>query len=281
MLLSIHIAAGELEIGPERSLTLTNRNTGLSPLVLARIAGFLYLIVIVGGAFAELIVRQRLIVTQDAAATAQKILANEQLFRWGFVAELVPLLCNMLLAVIFYELFAIVNRRIATLVVYCSLVGSAIEGADLVNHMAPLILLKRGEKLGIDMSLLQAQAYMTLNLQSIGFAVALVFFGIACLALGYLIYQSRFLPRFIGAFLAVEGFCYLINSFVLFLAPAYAARVFQALMVAALAEIVLCLWLLIRGVNASKWDERAASEASHGDEALSPVLRRGNVVANS
>lgn len=231
-------------------------DAGFSPQRYARLAGLLYLVIIIGGAFAELFVRQRLVVTNDAAATAANILANEQLFRWGLVAQLVPLLCNMVLAVIFYELLAVVNRRVAMSVVFFSLVGSAIEGADLVNHLAPLILLKRGPALGLDAQLMQAQAYMTLNLQSIGFAVALTFFGCTCIARGVLIYRSRFLPRFIGAFLAIEGVCYLINSFGLFLAPAYAARVLAVLMVAGLAEVVLCLWLLLRGVNVAKWYER-------------------------
>src|SRR5687768_13962450 len=163
---------------------MMTRTVDFSPLLYARIAGFLYLIIIVGGAFAELVVRGRLIVANDAAATANNILANEQLFRWGFAAQLVPLLCNMILAIIFFELLSVVNRRIAAFVVLCSVVGSAIEGADLVNHLAPLILLKRGPGFGLDMQFLQAQAYMTLNLQSIGFAVALTFFGLTCIARG-------------------------------------------------------------------------------------------------
>jgi Domain of unknown function (DUF4386) len=238
----------------------TTPDADFSPQLFARTAGFLYLIIIVGGAFAELAVRQKLVVANDAAATAANILANEQLFRWGFAAQLVPLLCNMAMAVILYELLSVVSRRIAGFVALCSIVGSAIEGADLVNHLAPLILLKRGQAFGIDPQLLHAQAYITLNLQSIGFAVALTFFGLSCVARGYLIYRSGFLPRAIGVFLAIEGVCYLINSFGLFLAPQFAARLFGILMVSALGEILLCLWLLIRGVNVAKWRERAGLE---------------------
>jgi hypothetical protein len=253
---------------------MTTRDAEFSPQLYARIAGFLYLIVIVGGAFAELFVRQRLMIANDAAATASNILAHEQLFRWGFVAQLVPLLCNMFLAVIFYELFAVVNRRVASLVVFATLVGSAVEGADLLNHLAPLILLKRGHDFGVDPQLLQAQAYITLNLQSIGFAVALTFFGITCLALGYLIYRSGFLPRIIGLLLAIEGACYLTNSFGLFLAPAFAARFFGFLLVSGIAEVVLCLWLLLRGLNVAKWQKRARAVFSGSRWRFSP--RPGN-----
>ena len=229
----------------------------ISPQRYARLAGFLYLVIIVGGAFAELGVRQRLVVANDAAATAANILANEQLYRWGFVAQLVPLLCNMFMAVLLYELFKVVNGRIALAVAFCSLAGSAVEAAGLLEHYQPLILLKRGPILGLDQAFLNAQAYMTLSLQSIGFSVALTFFGCVCIARGYLIYRSRLLPRVIGLFLALEGVCYLINSFVNFLAPGFAARVFAVLLVFGLAEVVLCLWLLVRGVNVSRWEEFA------------------------
>jgi hypothetical protein len=235
-----------------------------SPQLYARLAGFLYLIVIAGGAFAEIFVRQRLIVANDAAATASNILAHEQLFRWGFAAQLLPLLCNMALAVLFYELCAIVNRHIASLVVFCSLVGSAIEGADLLNHFAPLILLKRGIALGVDPHLLQAQAFMSLTLQSVGFNVALTFFGCTCIARGYLIFRSGFLPRILGLFLAIEGVCYLANSFASFVAPGLAPRLFAILMVSGLAEVLLCLWLLIRGVNAARWWEKAGMATTGG-----------------
>jgi len=241
------------------SREMTARADEFSPQVYARIAGFLYLIVIVGGAFAELFVRQRLVVANDAAATANNILAHEQLFRLGFAAELIPLLCNVPLAVIFYELFKVVSRRVSLLVVFFSLVGTAIEGADLLNHFAPLILLKRGHDLGVDQQLLQAQAYMALNLQSIGFAIALTFFGCFCLSLGYLIFRSGFLPRVLGVLLAIEGVCYLTNSFADFLAPGIAARVFAFLLVSGLAEVALCLWLLLRGLNVAKWQEKASA----------------------
>ena len=232
-----------------------------SPMRYARAAGVLYLIVIVGGIYAELVVRGGLIVA-DPALTARNILGNELTFRLGFVAQLVPLLCNMLLAVIFYELLKVVNRRVAMLVVLFSLVGSAVEAATLLTHYAPLVILKKGTELGLDPRMLQAHAYMALQLQSIGFAIALTFFGGTCLARGYLIYKSGFWPRFIGIFLALEGVAYLVNSFANFLAPGKAREFFAALLVMGLAEIVLCLWLLIRGVNAAAWRARAQVGAS-------------------
>jgi len=234
---------------------MNNIDRTFSPQRFARLAGLLYFVIIIGGIFAELFVRQGLIVPHDAAATAANIIANEQMYRWGFVAQLVPLLCNMFLAVLMFELFSVVSRRVAWSVVFCSLVGSAVEAADLLNHFQPLILLERGLVLGVDRELLEAQAYMALSLQSVGFAVALTFFGCVCIARGWLIYHSGFMPRFIGVFLAIEGVCYLVNSFGNFLAPALAGRLFSVLLITGLAEVVLCLWLLVRGVNVAKWND--------------------------
>ena len=229
-----------------------------SPRAYARRAGALYLLVIVGGIFAELFVRQRLVVANDPAMTASNILANEQMFRWGFAADLFAGLCVVPLILLLYELLKVVNRRAALLAVFFSLVGCAVQSAALLGHFAPLILLKRGQALGVNMELLQAQTYMALQLQGIGYAVALAFFGGTMLVRGYLILKSTFLPRILGLFLAIEGVCYFANSFADFLAPGIASRVFAVLMVSGLAEVLLCLWLLLRGVNVAKWHEQQA-----------------------
>ena len=97
---------------------MINHAVETSPHIKARIAGALYLIVIVAGIFAEIFVRGRLLVAGDAAATAHNIMAHELLYRLGFAAELIALVCNIPLAVIFYDLFKVVNRRLALLVVF-------------------------------------------------------------------------------------------------------------------------------------------------------------------
>jgi len=233
------------------------RIAAASPRTYARIAGVLYLIVIVAGIFAEIVVRGRLVVSDDAATTAHNILAHEQLFRWGFAAELIAGLCVVPLIMLLYEIFKVVNTRVALLAVFFSLIGGSIEGAALLGHFAPLILLKQGRDLGVSPDLLQALAYMALRLQGIGYAVALAFFGGTMLARGYLIVRSSFFPRVIGVLLAIEGVCYLVNSFVDFVAPGIAATVLAFLMVAGLAEVILCLWLLVMGINEQRWKEQA------------------------
>lgn len=235
---------------------MMKRISEASPRLKARIAGGLYLIIIVGGIFAEVFVRGRLVVHGDAAATAHNIVTHELLYRLGFAAELFYCSCNVPLTLIFYDLFKVVNRSVTLLVVFFSLVGTAIESVSLLCHFAPLILLGGGHYLtALTAEQLQAWAYVSLQLFEYGFAIALVFFGFNCLALGYLVFRSTFLPRIIGVLLAIEGLLYLINSFTNFLAPGIAARVFPYLAASAVAEISLCLWLLVMGVNDQRWKE--------------------------
>src|SRR4051794_3450732 len=110
---------------------------GWSPKRKARVAGLLYLIVIVGGMFAELGVRGRLVVTGDAAATAQNIVAHDLLYRLGFAVEVFYLLCNVPLTLLLYDLFGFIHRRTATLLLVFSMVGTAIEGVSLLAHYSP------------------------------------------------------------------------------------------------------------------------------------------------
>jgi hypothetical protein len=239
---------------------VTGRIAEGSPRLMARIAGLLYLIVIVGGIFAEIFVRGRLVVHGDAAATAHNIVTHELLYRLGFGAEIFYCACNVPLTLIFYALFKVVNKHVALLVVFFSLVGTAVESVSLLAHFAPLIFLGGGPYLSaFTAEQLQAWAYVSLELFEYGFAICLVFFGFYCLSLAYLIFRSTFFPRIIGALLVIEGLLYLINSFANFLAPGIAARVFPYLAASAVAEISLCLWLLVMGVNVQRWREQASA----------------------
>jgi uncharacterized protein DUF4386 len=110
----------------------------------------------------------------------------------------------------------------------------------------------------VPIDLLRAQTYMALQLQGIGYAVALTFFGGTMLFRGYLIVRSALVPRSIGVALMVEGVAYWANSLFDFVAPGFAGAALQILMVTALAEVALCLWLLVVGVNVQRWQELRA-----------------------
>jgi len=235
-----------------------------SPRQLARIAGGLYLIVIVGGFFAFGYVPANIVVGGDAAATAHNLQAHELLYRLGISVHIITLCCNVPLAVIFYDLFKVVNRRVALLVVFFTLVGTAIEGANLANQFAPLTVLQGSNySSALSAQQLQALAYVPIALQEASYGITTVFFAFYGLAIGYLVFSSGFLPRVIGALLTIGALCYLTYSFATFISPGFASELVPYIQLPSLVgEGSFCLWLLIAGVNIQRWQSRAGAATS-------------------
>jgi hypothetical protein len=229
-----------------------------SPRLKARIAGALYLIVIVTAGFAEIFVRGRFVVRCDAGATAANILAHEFLYRLGGAADLINLACDTTLALLFYELLKPVSRSLSLLAAFFRLMHVAILAVCTLGHFAPLIFLGGARDLNVfSAEQLQELALVSLRLHGQGYHITLVFFGFSCLLLGYLICRSIFLPRIFGVLLAVAGSGYLIISFANFIAPAFRARISLILLPSGIAELSLTLWLLVMGVNAQRWKQQA------------------------
>jgi hypothetical protein len=228
------------------------------------------LINIVFGFFAIGYLPATLIVPGDAAATARNILAHELLYRLGLVAHIIVVLTNIPMTLIFYSLFKVVNRRLALLDVFFGLVATAIEGANLLNQFAPLLLLGGGHSLSVfTPEQLQALASLPLDLQVMSYNIQQVFYAGDLLVSGYLIFRSTFVPRTVGVGLWIGALCYLTYSFASFLAPGFAAHLVPYIQVpSGLAELSLCLWLLVMGVNVSRW-EKHASQASELESRVS------------
>jgi hypothetical protein len=235
---------------------------GVSPRRLARIAGALYLVNIAGGAFAIGFVPATLVVAGDPAATAHAIQAHEPLYRLGLLAHLVVTLTNVPLAVVFLDLFRVVNRRVTLLVVCFTLVGTAVEAAGLVGQFTPVVLLGAGGPYAgaVPAAQLQALAYLPAALSAIGYSVAELFFGCYAVCLALLVFRSTFLPRAIGVLLAAGGLSYLVYSVADLVAPGFAALLVPWVQLPALlGEGSLCVWFLVAGVNAERWRERASA----------------------
>jgi hypothetical protein len=221
---------------------------------LARMAGALYLINILGGAFAITIVPAMLVVQGNPAATAHNLQTHELLYRSGLAAHLVVTTTNVPLAVIFYELFKVVNRRLALLDACFILVATAIEAAGLLNQFTPLVLLGNGPYTSaLSPSQLQALASLPGDLASSDYTIHTVFFGLDILVFAYLVLRSTFLPRTLGVLLAIDALAYLIYSFTDILAPEIAANLVPWIQLPALiGEGSLCVWLLAVGLDADR-----------------------------
>jgi hypothetical protein len=224
----------------------------------ARVAGFLSLLVIVFGIFAEF-VRQSLIVPGDAATTVNNIMASESLFRLGFVIDLIHYTILMLLPLALYKLLKPVNKNHALLMVILVLVGVPIAMLNLLNQFAALLLLSGADYLTVfEADQLQALVPLFLDLQRHGVFIAQMFWGLWLFPLGYLVFKSGFLPRILGVLLMIACFGYLIDVVLFFLFPDFGATISQFTFI---GELLLALWLLIKGVNVEQWEKRALESA--------------------
>ncbi|RTL59580.1 MAG: DUF4386 domain-containing protein [Sphingobacteriales bacterium] len=226
-----------------------------SPKVYARVGGIAYLVIIIAGIFGEMVVRKTIIVAGDASATTANILAHSQLWRAGIAGDLLMHVCDVIVMVCLYVLLKPVNKNLALLAILFNLVQTSVLVANKMNLLMPLFLSEDVNYLkALDPHQLQAMSYLSVKAHSYGFGIGLIFFGFTCLSYGYLIFKSGFFPKLFGVLMAIAGLCYLLNSFTLILAPKLSN--FMMLVPAFIGEFSFCLWLIIAGVNVSKWRER-------------------------
>src|ERR1700680_506962 len=225
-----------------------------SPRFNARMAGAFQLLEALTAGFGQVIVLDRLVVAGNGAATAANILGRGRLFWLGFASSLMGVVFHIAWALLIYVLLKHVNRSLSLLAAFFVLVSCAMQALTSLLYLAPLLILQGGSSLSaFTAEQLQALALMFLKLNQYAYNIDLVFFGLWCVLTGYLIFRSTFLPRILGALLAVSGL-----SYVTYLYPPLAYHLFVPyLAVAALGEIPLELWLIVVGLNAQKWFELA------------------------
>jgi hypothetical protein len=226
------------------------------PQLLARIAGALYLVITACALFAYLYVRDQVINVDDMAQTAANFVAHEQLYRWGFAAALIVVVCNLPMGFILFELLKVVNARLARLALVFITASATLEAVNLCNYIEPLFTFTLPEyRNAFAPEAVQAIARGPIRMWSYAFSVSLTFFGVYCALLGILIFRSRFFPPVLGVLLIAAGSTYWINAFRLFLA----LPIPYVQWVTLIAENALALWLLFVGLNETKWRERAAA----------------------
>jgi hypothetical protein len=228
-----------------------------SPRLEARIAGALYVMVILLGGFAEIAVRQGLVIPDNPGATARAIMTHQDLFRWGFAAEMLTNVIAIPLTLIFYRLLAPASRFWVLLAVLLDLTQNTVNAVNAWTQFAPLTLLSASPDLAaIPPPELAAWARLALKWHDVGFSIGLTFFGVALVIYGVVMFRSGFFPRFLGVLYGLAGVCYLLNSSAVFLAPGLQSPIILAPCL--VGEGALALWLLIVGVNEAKW--RAVAE---------------------
>ena len=239
---------------------MTARFRRESPVRQARIAGACWLLCIVAG-LAGFIAASPLIVANDAAATAANILAKESLYRLGFAFDLISGASYLVTTVFIYFVLKPAGRSLSMFAAFFGLAGVAIGGVAWVSRLALLVLLHGDQYLSaFTTSQLQAMAMTALKLQLQVFSIGMVFFGVQCISIGYLVARSTFLPHILGILLGIGGTSYVIASFASFLIPSFGAHLVSfVLPVAFIGEGSLAVWLLVKGVNVQRWKDQAST----------------------
>src|SRR3954463_13038306 len=216
----------------------------------ARIAGAIYLSMVFTAPFSLLYVPNKLIVRGDATATASNILAHETMFRLSILGDLVGQVIFICLAVALYRLLTNVNKTCTLLMVGFVLVSAAVGFLNTLNNIAALMLFRGGDFLSVfDTAQRNALGMLFIRLHSHGIFIDEIFWGLWLFPFGLLVFRSGFLPRFIGVWLMINCFGWVVLSITALFFPAYYEAAFQMAQPVLFGELAIMLWLLIKGAK--------------------------------
>jgi hypothetical protein len=217
----------------------------MRPIRYARIGGALYLVIIVAGIIGPLLTSDQLVVPGDADATARNITESPGLWRLGIAIAVVMHLCDVPVMLILYLLLAPVSKNVALLAVLFNIVATATLVVNQLTLVAAQLLAAHQPAL----------TDVAVHASSYGETIGLAFFGFTLLSVGYLVRHSGYLPWILGLLAQIAGVSYVVNSFLLLVAIDLANVVL--LIPIFIAELSLALWLLVKGVDVSKWELQA------------------------
>ena len=236
-----------------------------------RTAGFLYLLLVVFAPFRLIYIPNALFVHGNAQATANNIAAHEWLFRLGMLSDLACGIILIFLALALYRLLKGVNQNHAVLMVILGgILPAAIDFFNVLNDAAALLLVRGADfLLAFEKPQREALAMLFLRLHRQEIVAAEMLWGLWLLPLAILVYRSRFLPRFLGVWLIINGIAYVVLSFTGLLLPQYENRISTLAFPALLGEMAFMLWLVIKGATPLPPDT-AASVSTAGYATPSP-----------
>jgi hypothetical protein len=215
-----------------------------------RIAGAIYTSMVFVGPFSLIYVPNKLIVHGDATATAANVLAHQTLFGFGIMADMAGAVIFISLAVALYRLLSGISVPWALLMVGFAFVSAAVGFVDTLNNIAALHLFRGGEFLSVfDQTQRNSLGMFFLRLHTQGIFMNEVFWGLWLFPFGLLVYRSGFLPRWIGVWLMINCFAYLILSPIALFFPAYYGTGFKLAQPVLFGELAIMLWLMIKGVK--------------------------------
>lgn len=238
-------------------MTMTSRNKT------ARVAGILYLILIIGGIISLAYIPSQLLAPENASKTFKNITNNEFLFRLGIVSGIVTFLIYILLPLVLHKLLHQVNKVYANLMVIFALISVPIFFINILNKFSVLTLINKPEYLDkLGEVQLQTQVMFHIDSYNNGLEISQIFWGLWLFPFGYLVYKSGFLPKVLGILLMIGCFGYLITFFGGFLYTDFDKTIIYEIVgyPAPLGEIGICLWLLIMGTSKLNFRKKAVGK---------------------
>src|SRR5881397_27119 len=218
-----------------------------------RVAGYWYLLLVLLGPLRLIYIPNKLFVHDNAAATAGNIVAHEWLFRIGMLSDLFGAVVLIFLVLAFYRLFRGVDQQLAVLLVIVGGVMPAlINFVNVVSDAGALMVARGGgaDFLSVfDKPQRDALVMLFLRLHHHQIVAAEILWGLWLFPMGALTYKSRFLPRFIGVWLIINGVAYVVLSFTGLFFPDYQNKMFAFSQPALFGELAIMLWLVIKGAN--------------------------------
>lgn len=216
-----------------------------------RVAGFWYLLLCVLAPLRLTYIPSKLVVSGNPTATVNNIAVHEWLFRFGMVSDLLCGAILIFLVLAFYRLFKTVDQNLAVLVVILGgVMPGIIDFLNLVNDAGALTVVRGADFLAaFDKPQRDALAALFLRLHHREVVAAEMLWGLWLLPLAMLVYRSRFLPRVLGVWLAINGLVYVIISFTGLLLPRYHDKLYTISLPALFGELALMLWLLVKGAR--------------------------------
>ena len=216
----------------------------------ARVVGAWYLSMVLTGPFTLIYIPSTLIVRGDAVATASRILEHQTMFRLGIAAEVVGAVIFLCTALALYRLFRDVSQTRAVQLLAFAAVSAGVAFFNTLNNVAAFALFRGGEFLGaLPTPQREALGMLFIRLHGQGNVINEIFWGLWLVPMGLLVIQSRFMPRFIGVWLLVNGAAYVALCFIGLFAPQYSSIAFTSAQPALFAELAFMLWLLIKGAK--------------------------------
>jgi hypothetical protein len=217
-----------------------------------RRAGFLYLAFNITCIFAG-VVRANLIVYGDASKTADLLKNSEWLLRISSLVDILSAVLFLLAAWALYVILKPVNKNLALLFLLLNAAGVAVQCSSLLNSFAPMLINGNADFIkAFQPAQFDALNLLFLKFHKSGFTIAQIFFGTWLLPLGYLVYKSGFLPKWLGVLLIADFFGVMIWFLQYFLLPGCDIITYPGLAIGFIAEFSLSLWLIIKGAKEQK-----------------------------